>query len=88
MERVYHFPILLADTESTDGTFTGVIIHWNITVFKENSQVAFLIQGIGKGFFCFSTFWHSLRILFQVCKESIHQWLYHQLTLCQSFFCR
>ena len=46
MERVYHFPILLADTESTDGTFTGVIIHWNITVFKENSQVAFLIQGI------------------------------------------
>ena len=56
MERVYHLPILLADTESTDGTFTGVIIHWNITVFKENSQVTFLIQGIGKGFFCFSTF--------------------------------
>ena len=27
MERVYHLPILLADTESTDGTFAELFIY-------------------------------------------------------------
>ena len=56
IDGIDHFPVLLAGAESADGTFTGVIIHRDIPIFKKYTQIPFLVQGIGKCFLCFAAF--------------------------------
>lgn len=82
---INHLPVLLSDAESLDGPFTGIIIHWNIPVFKKYPKISFSIHGISKSRLRLTAFLHTLWILFQVRKESIHQWFYHQLTLGSPF---
>ena len=47
---------------------------------SKHTQIPFLVQGMGKCFLYFDAFGYPVWILFQVRKESIHQWFYHQLT--------
>lgn len=39
IDGIDHFPVLLANAESADGTFTGVIIHRDIPIFKKHTQI-------------------------------------------------
>ena len=40
IDRIYHFPVLLSNTKTTDRTLTGIIVYRNISIFQKDTGVA------------------------------------------------
>ena len=72
--RIDHDPVLLADAESTDRLFGGVVVHWDFSVIKEHLQVFFLIDGVIEALPCLAFLWDFQDVFLCLCEISLHQW--------------
>ena len=39
IDCIYHFPVLLSNTETANRTFTDIIVYWNIPIFQKASYI-------------------------------------------------
>jgi hypothetical protein len=74
-------PVIFADTEATDRDFGSIVIKRYCRIGEEYLEIVLLILAIGESFSRFRIMWHFSLIRFYPCKESLHQWLYEELTL-------
>ena len=71
---VNHNPILLSDTESSDGLFRRIVMHRYFSILQEHLEVFFLIQAIVKPFPGFPFLGNFVDIFFQPHEIGLPQW--------------
>lgn len=86
--RVDHDPVLLSDTETSDGSFRGIVIHGDLTILEEVTEVLLLVEAVRKTVSGLGLFGDLRTVLLQPCKESIDKRLHKHLALPETFLRR